>query len=76
MQLLIGVLLYKEPFDGAQLVGFGLVWAALVLFAVEGYVRPRWPAVDGVTDVERYRHLLTTQIQSFRRKRWIRRERR
>lgn len=37
LQLLVGVLLYKEPFGGLQLVGFGLVWAALVAFAVEGY---------------------------------------
>jgi chloramphenicol-sensitive protein RarD len=37
LQLLVGVLLYKEPFGGLQFIGFGLVWAALVAFAVEGY---------------------------------------
>jgi chloramphenicol-sensitive protein RarD len=37
LQITIGVMLYKEPFTRVQLVGFGLVWAALALFAVEGY---------------------------------------
>lgn len=37
LQIAIGVVLYKEPFTRIQLVGFGLVWAALVVFAVEGY---------------------------------------
>ena len=50
MQFSIGVLLYKEPFTRVQLVGFGLVWGALVLFAVEGYATRRWPQL-GVTDV-------------------------
>jgi chloramphenicol-sensitive protein RarD len=50
MQISIGVLLYKEPFSRVQLVGFALVWSALVLFAVEGYASRRWPQL-GVTDV-------------------------
>ncbi len=50
MQISIGVLLYKEPFTRIQLVGFGLVWSALVLFAIEGYATRRWPQL-GVTDV-------------------------
>jgi chloramphenicol-sensitive protein RarD len=41
MQFLIGVFLYKEPFTSAQFAGFALVWAALVLFAVQGYVDGR-----------------------------------
>jgi chloramphenicol-sensitive protein RarD len=41
MQFLIGVFLYNEPFSGTQLVGFGMVWAALALFAVQGYVTRR-----------------------------------
>jgi chloramphenicol-sensitive protein RarD len=43
MQITIGVMLYKEPFTRIQLVGFGLVWSALALFAVEGYATRRWP---------------------------------
>lgn len=50
MQITIGVMLYNEPFTRIQLVGFGLVWTALVLFAVEGYITRRWPQL-GVTDV-------------------------
>jgi chloramphenicol-sensitive protein RarD len=50
MQITIGVMLYKEPFTRVQLVGFGLVWSALALFAVEGYVSRRWPQL-AVTDV-------------------------
>jgi chloramphenicol-sensitive protein RarD len=48
LQITIGVMLYQEPFTRIQLVGFGLVWSALVLFAVEGYVTRRWPQL-GVT---------------------------
>lgn len=41
IQFLIGVFLYKEPFSSAQFVGFAFVWAALILFAVQGYVDGR-----------------------------------
>lgn len=50
LQITIGVMLYQEPFTRIQLVGFGLVWCALVLFAIEGYVTRRWPQL-AVTDV-------------------------
>jgi chloramphenicol-sensitive protein RarD len=50
MQISIGVLLYNEPFTRIQLIGFGLVWCALALFAIEGYATRRWPQL-GVTDV-------------------------
>jgi len=36
LQFLIGVLLYKEPFTTTSLIGFSLVWAALIIFWVEG----------------------------------------
>ena len=48
MQFLIGVLLYKEPFTSAQFVGFGIVWAALAMYAVEGYVTGRNRALPPV----------------------------
>jgi chloramphenicol-sensitive protein RarD len=38
-QFLLGVLVYKEPFDRAELVGFALVWTALVVFGTEGLLR-------------------------------------
>ena len=37
LQISIGVLLYQEPFTRVQLLGFSLVWSALVLFAIDGY---------------------------------------
>ena len=36
MQFLLGVLMYKEPFTHDRLIGFGLVWAGLILFWAEG----------------------------------------
>lgn len=50
LQITIGVMLYNEPFTRVQLIGFGLVWSALALFALEGYVTRRTPQL-GVTDV-------------------------
>lgn len=50
MQITIGIMLYHEPFTRIQLVGFGLVWSALALFAIEGYVTRRWPQL-GIVDV-------------------------
>ena len=41
LQFLIGVLIYKEAFTSAQLVGFSLVWIALILFWVEGILALR-----------------------------------
>lgn len=32
IQFLIGICVYDEPFSSAQMVGFGLVWAAVLLF--------------------------------------------
>ncbi|MGE5642239.1 MAG: EamA family transporter, partial [Byssovorax cruenta] len=43
IQFLIGVFLYKEPFDHAHLIGFGIVWIALVIFWVENYLAHRVP---------------------------------
>jgi chloramphenicol-sensitive protein RarD len=37
MQFLIGVWLYHEPFTIANLVGFCIIWAALILLWGEGY---------------------------------------
>jgi len=39
IQLVLGVLLFKEPFTRVQLTGFGFVWAGLVLFAADGFIR-------------------------------------
>jgi chloramphenicol-sensitive protein RarD len=34
-QFLLGVLVYNEPFGLDQLVGFGMIWLALILFTLE-----------------------------------------
>jgi len=36
LQFLLGVLIYKEPFTTSKLIGFSMVWIALVVFWVEG----------------------------------------
>ncbi len=36
LQFLTGVLLYNEPMPASRLVGFALVWGALVLLSVDG----------------------------------------
>jgi chloramphenicol-sensitive protein RarD len=37
IQFLLGVLVYREPFTHSQLIGFGGVWAGLVIFWAEGF---------------------------------------
>lgn len=37
IQFLIGVYIYKEPFDQAHFIGFAIVWLALIIFAIESY---------------------------------------
>jgi chloramphenicol-sensitive protein RarD len=37
-QLLLGVLKYNEPFTRERAIGFAIVWIALIIFAVEGFV--------------------------------------
>ena len=41
IQFFIGLLVYREPFTLSQLIGFGLVWTALLLLGIEGYVASR-----------------------------------
>jgi chloramphenicol-sensitive protein RarD len=43
IQFLIGVFIYHEPFDRSRLIGFGLVWIALIIFWVENYLANRAP---------------------------------
>lgn len=42
LQFLLGVFVYKEPFDHAHLIGFSIVWLALVIFWVENFVYHRF----------------------------------
>lgn len=41
LQFLLGVLLYGEPMSRTQLGGYGLVWAALIVFGAEGLYTQR-----------------------------------
>lgn len=45
IQFVLGVFVYREPFSRSQLLGFGLVWLALGVFAVEGAVSHARPPV-------------------------------
>jgi len=38
LQLLLGVLVYKEAFSATQALGFGIVWIGLIVFCVEGFL--------------------------------------
>ena len=49
IQFLLGILVYGEPFNRQQFTGFMLVWAAVVVFAVEGVrtrVQPRREEIE------------------------------
>ncbi len=41
LQLAVGVLVIHEPMPPTRLAGFGLVWAALAVFTVDGILRAR-----------------------------------
>jgi chloramphenicol-sensitive protein RarD len=41
LQLLIGVLIYQEPFGHDRLMGYGAIWAALAVYSLEGIWRAR-----------------------------------
>lgn len=41
IQFLIGVFLFGEPFSQHQLLGFSIIWLALLIFSVEGYMARR-----------------------------------
>ena len=43
IQFLLGVFVYKEPFDHAHFIGFSIVWVALIIFWTENYVAHRIP---------------------------------
>ena len=43
IQFLIGVFIYKEPFDTTRFIGFGIVWIALIIFWIENIIAHRTP---------------------------------
>lgn len=50
IQFGLGVWLYNEPFSGSRIVGFVLIWTALVIYSAEsllqGSAAPRAPAME------------------------------
>ena len=45
IQFLIGIFIYREPFDQSHLIGFGIVWVALIIFWVENLRAYRVPVI-------------------------------
>jgi chloramphenicol-sensitive protein RarD len=43
LQFMIGVFIYKEPFDRSLLIGFSIVWLALIIFWVENFTSHHTP---------------------------------
>jgi chloramphenicol-sensitive protein RarD len=37
----LGVWVFHEPFDRAKLLGFAFIWAALLLYSLDGWRRSR-----------------------------------
>ncbi|MEW6185896.1 MAG: EamA family transporter RarD [Thermodesulfobacteriota bacterium] len=52
LQFLLGALIYREPFGYNKLIGFAIVWLALILFGLEGFLvhqKQRFMTVHGVS---------------------------
>src|SRR5882672_349249 len=45
LQFLLGTLAYHEPFAHAQFIGYCIVWTALIIFAVDGFLGHRAQAL-------------------------------
>jgi len=42
LQLLLGIWMFHEPFNGARMWGFVIIWAALAFYSVEALLRNWW----------------------------------
>jgi len=51
LQFLLGILVYKESFDQAHMIGFGLVWFGLLIFLVEGFWMRRKIPVEPIAEM-------------------------
>ena len=45
-QFLIGILVYHEPFTSTRLIGFAIIWSALAIFWVEGFIHSRQKPIN------------------------------
>ncbi len=51
LQFILGVLVYKESFSTTRLVGFSVIWLALLIYSFEGVVqRRRWVKLERVIE--------------------------
>jgi len=50
MQFLIGVFLYGESFTKDRLIGFGIIWFALVIFTIDSIASQRKPYISAPAD--------------------------
>jgi chloramphenicol-sensitive protein RarD len=41
VQFLLGIYLYNEPFSTTRLIGFSIIWLALLIFTLEGFINRR-----------------------------------
>lgn len=41
IQFLLGILVYGEPFSTSQLIGFSIIWVALIIFTTESWLHVR-----------------------------------
>lgn len=41
LQFILGVLVYREPFDASRLAGFIIIWAALAIYSADGVLASR-----------------------------------
>ncbi len=51
LQFLLGVFVYKEPFDHTHLIGFSIVWLALAIFWIENYWSRRTAMVTAIPEL-------------------------
>lgn len=51
LQFLIGVLIYNEEFGMSRVIGFGLIWMALILYSSESILRRRGMAKASAANV-------------------------
>ena len=45
IQLMLAVLVFREPFGGPRVVGFSMIWLALAIYAIDGVWRSRKVAI-------------------------------
>ncbi|MEA4987201.1 MAG: EamA family transporter RarD [Anaerovorax sp.] len=50
MGLILGIFIYKEPFDYIQLIAFAFIWIGLVIFTIGGIKISREPQIEGASN--------------------------